>query len=223
MPWIGRIRGLIEAWYPGQEDGNAIAAILYGDVDPAGKLPLTFPRTATNIPTGTPRQWPGVNGDSTYSEKLDVGYRWYDAKNIEPLFPFGYGLSYTTFKLSHLSITPKRLDGAADTSGAEVKIELEVANTGARVGAEVVQVYVAQPEKNGEPPRQLRAFAKVGLRPGQNRHVVLTLNRRSFSVYDPVTHTWKVPDGTYGILVGTSSRDLPLHGEVAIQGGEISH
>ncbi len=216
MPWIDKIRGLVEAWYPGQEDGNAIAAILYGDADPAGKLPLTFPQTATDIPTGTPSQWPGVNGNSTYSEKLNVGYRWYDAKNVQPLFPFGYGLSYTTFKLSHLSVTRKRSSGVTNSAAATVQVEVEVANTGKRVGAEVVQVYVAQPQKNEEPPRQLRAFVKISLKPGQSKHVLLTLNRRSFSIYDPAAHVWKYPDGTYGIFVGTSSRDLPLHGNISI-------
>lgn len=223
MPWIGQVRGVIEAWYAGQEDGNAIAAILYGDIDPAGKLPLTFPRTAMEIPTGTSQQWPGLNGDSTYSEKLDVGYRWYDANKIAPLFPFGYGLSYTTFKLSHLSVSPKRVDWAANASDKNVQVELNVTNIGKRAGAEVVQAYVEQPVKNGEPPHQLRAFAKVTLEPGQSRHVILTLNKRSFSIYDPNAHAWEFPDGNYKIFVGTSSRSLPLHSDVRITGYAASH
>jgi len=222
MPWIGKIRGLIEAWYPGQEDGNAIAAILYGDVDPSGKLPLTFPRTATEIPTATRQQWPGIDGNSTYSEKLDVGYRWYDANNVRPLFPFGYGLSYTTFKLSQFSVTPKKIDWATNPSN-NINAELEVTNVGKRPGAEVVEVYVAQPEKNGEPPRQLRAFSKVFLQPGESKHVTLALNKRSFSIYDSTAHAWKFPDGTYKILVGTSSRDLPLQSTVVISSSPVSH
>jgi beta-glucosidase len=222
MPWIGKTHGLVEAWYPGQEDGNAIAAVLFGDVNPAGKLPLTFPRTATDIPTASPRQWPGVNGNSTYSEKLDVGYRWYDAKNVQPLFPFGYGLSYTTFKLSHLSVSPKRIGGPASLAGANVRVELEVANTGKRAGAEVVQLYVAQPGTNGEPPKQLRAFTKVALKPGQSKRVTLMLDRRSFSIYDSAAHAWKSPDGMYGILVGTSSRDLPLQGDIAVHNESVA-
>jgi beta-glucosidase len=219
MPWIGKIRGLVEAWYPGQEDGNAIAAILFGDVNPSAKLPLTFPRTATEIPTATPEQWPGTNGNSVYSEKLDVGYRWYDAKNVEPLFPFGYGLSYTTFKLSHFSVSPENLAWSTGAVDKNVRAELDVANTGKRAGAEVVQVYVEQPKVNGEPPRQLRAFTKVALKPGETRHVALTLNQRSFAVYDPTAHAWKFPAGTYRVFAGTSSRDLPLQKMVVIGGG----
>lgn len=222
MPWIGKIRGLIEAWYPGEEDGNAIAAILFGDVDPSGKLPLTFPRIATEIPTVGAEQWPGVNGNSTYSEKLDVGYRWYEAKNIAPLFPFGFGLSYTTFKLSHLSITPQNVDWTAGNPNENIRAELDVANTGKRAGAEVIQIYVEQPAGNGEPPRQLRAFTKVDLNSGERKHVILELEKRSFSIYDAAAHAWKFPDGTYRIFAGTSSRDLPLHSEVRISNGAIS-
>ncbi|HZC43101.1 MAG TPA: glycoside hydrolase family 3 C-terminal domain-containing protein [Acidobacteriaceae bacterium] len=226
MPWIGKISGLIEAWYPGQEDGNAIAAILYGDVNPSGKLPLTFPRTAAEIPTSTTAQWPGVNGTSTYSEKLDVGYRWYDAHHVQPLFPFGFGLSYTTFKLSDLQVTyttgqffalggtPKKISGVS--SGGVVRVTLNVKNTGKRDGAEVIQVYVEQPKKNGEPPRQLRAFTKVELKAAESQSVHLELSPRSFSIYDPGMHEWKMPAGEYKILVGTSSRDLPLQRDIAV-------
>lgn len=214
MPWIDKIGGLIEAWYPGQEDGNAIAAILCGDVNPSGKLPLTFPRTAAEISTSTTGQWPGVNGSSTYSEKLDVGYRWYDAHHVQPLFPFGYGLSYTTFKLSRVRVTPAKIAGGDST--ANVRVDLQVKNTGKREGAEVIQVYVEQPQKNGEPPRQLRAFTKVDLEAGQSKSVTLNLNPRSFSIYDPELEAWKMPSGRYEILVGTSSRDLPLQRDVEV-------
>ena len=214
--WVDNIRGLIEAWYPGQEDGTAIAAILYGDVNPSGKLPLTFPRTADEIPTSTAAQWPGVNGNSTYSEKLDVGYRWYDAHHLQPLFPFGFGLSYTTFKLSDLRVTPAKITGM--DSKTTVQVDLQVKNTGKREGAELIQVYVKQPEKNGEPPRQLRAFTKVDLKAGQSQSVRLNLNRRSFSIYDTDRHAWKMPTGEYKILAGTSSRDLPLQRDVEVTG-----
>ena len=216
MPWIDKIGGLIEAWYPGQEDGTAIAAILYGDVNPSGKLPLTFPRTAAEIPTSTAAQWPGVNGRSTYSEKLNVGYRWYDAHHVQPLFPFGYGLSYTTFKLSDLRVSPAKVTGM--DSKTQVQVDLQVKNTGKREGAEVIQVYVEQPERNGEPPRQLRAFTNVDLDAGQSKSVRLDLNPRSFSIYDLDLHSWKMPTGKYKILVGTSSRDLPLQREVDVTG-----
>jgi beta-glucosidase len=214
MPWLDKISGLIEAWYPGQEDGTAIAAILYGDVNPSGKLPLTFPSSADEIPTSTAEQWPGVNGNSTYSERLDVGYRWYDAHHVQPLFPFGYGLSYTTFQLSDLRVTPTKIAGTG--SKANVQVDLQVKNTGKRAGAEVIQVYVEQPAKNGEPPRQLRAFTKVELRAGQSESVHLELAARSFSIYDPDLHAWEMPGGEYKILVGTSSRDLPLWRNVVV-------
>jgi beta-glucosidase len=216
MPWVDKISGLIEAWYPGQEDGTAVAAILYGDVNPSGKLPLTFPRTADETPTSTAAQWPGVNGNSTYSEKLDVGYRWYDAHHVQPLFPFGFGLSYTTFKLSELRVIPAKVTAAELKSN--VQVELQVKNTGRRTGAEVIQVYVQQPEKNGEPPRQLRVFAKIDLRAGESHPVRLSLSPRSFSIYDRDSEAWKMPGGKYKILVGTSSRDLPLQGDVDVAG-----
>ncbi|MES2221427.1 MAG: glycoside hydrolase family 3 C-terminal domain-containing protein, partial [Acidobacteriota bacterium] len=219
MPWVEKLHGLIEAWYPGQEDGNALAAILYGDVNPSGKLPLTFPRTSDEIPTSTTAQWPGVNGNSTYSEKLDVGYRWYDAHQVQPLFPFGYGLSYTSFRLSDLRVTPAAISGT--DSKVNVQVDLRVTNTGKRDGAEVIQIYVQQPEMNGEPPRQLRGFKKIDLRAGQSRWVRLELNSRAFSIYDPDLHTWKMPDGKYKILAGTSSRNLPLRREIEVTDNQM--
>jgi beta-glucosidase len=151
MPWVHKVKGILEAWYPGQEDGNSIAAVLFGDVSPSGKLPETFPKAQGNLPTRTAQQYPGVNGHAVYSEGLEVGYRWYDAKNIAPLFPFGYGLSYTTFGYSGLSV---KANGGADT--ATVSFTLE--NTGNRPGAEVAQLYVGDPSSAGEPPQQLKAF-----------------------------------------------------------------
>lgn len=215
MPWVEGVRGIIEAWYPGQEDGNAIAAILFGDVNPAGKLPLTFPRAADKIPTSSPQQWPGVNGKSVYSEKLNVGYRWYDANGAEPLFPFGFGLSYTTFRLSRLEVAAARLSKGEGTVNATV----DVTNTGHRAGAEVVEAYISQPPGNGEPPRQLCAFDKVFLRPGETRQVRLTIAPRALSYYDTSERRWVSRAGTYRILVGTSSRDLPLRSDVTIAGG----
>ncbi|HKT10394.1 MAG TPA: glycoside hydrolase family 3 C-terminal domain-containing protein [Terriglobia bacterium] len=213
MPWIDQVRGVIEAWYPGQEDGNATAALLFGDVNPAGKLPLTFPRTADKIPTSTRQQWPGVNGKSIYSEKLNVGYRWYDATGNQPLFPFGFGLSYTTFRLSHLVIEPTSLGKAPSVIHGSV----DVTNTGHRAGAEVVQAYVSQPSGNGEPPRQLCSFARTYLKPGETSHVRLTISPRSLSHYDTSAHRWTLVAGTYRILVGDSSSSLPLHQDVIVK------
>jgi beta-glucosidase len=188
MPWINQVRAVVEAWYPGQEDGNAIAAILFGDVDSAGKLTVTFPLTETGVPTGTFQQWPGVRGTSVYSEKLNVGYRWYDATGIQPLFPLGCGLSYATFNLSHLIVTPAKLEAMAGRLTQSVRVRAMVTNVGHRAGAEVAQAYVEQPAKNGEPPRRLRAFAKVFLSPGQAKSVTLVLSPRSFSIYDTAVH-----------------------------------
>src|SRR4029077_17867253 len=132
-----QVKGVLEAWYPGQEDGNAIASVLFGDVNPSGKLPETFPRSQADLPTQTAQQYPGVNNHATYSEGLDVGYRWYDAKGIAPLFPFGYGLSSTPFGYSGL------LTRAAQPGNVTVTFALK--NTGSRAGAEVAQVYVGDP------------------------------------------------------------------------------
>ncbi len=214
MGWIASTRALIEAWYPGQEDGNAIAAVLYGDVNPSGKLPLSFPRTATAIPTARPEQWPGLDGRSIYTEKLNVGYRWYDATHTQPLFPFGFGLSYTSFRVSRLVVTPELLPSGRQN--ASIQVTVDVTNTGQRRGAEVVQVYVQQPAANREPPHQLRAFGRVQLEPGETKPVRLTLEPSSFSLYDTVAKHWIFPDGKYEILAGTSSRDLPLHASITI-------
>ena len=214
MPWIDDVAGVIEAWYPGQEDGNAIAAILYGDYDPSAKLPLTFPRSATAIPTASQQQWPGIDGESKYTERLDVGYRWYDATHMAPLFPFGFGLSYTSFRLTHLVVTPASVRAGNGAEGDEVTVRVDVSNTGKRDGAEVVQVYVAQPARNGEPPHQLRAFARVELRSGETKPVSMRLDPHAFSIYDTAERKWLSPAGTYEVLVGTSSRDLPLSRKV---------
>lgn len=212
MPWADRVAGIIEAWYPGQEDGNALAAILYGDVNPAGKLTLTFPRSEDAVPTARRSQWPGENGISIYSEGLEVGYRWYDATNTPPLFPFGFGSSYTTFALSKLRVPA---DSAPNSPG--VLVHVDVTNTGARAGAEVVQVYVAHPAADGEPPHQLRAFAKIQLQPGETKTATMTLDPESFMTYDPHTHRWVRGHGTYRVLAGTSSRDLPLAQTITIR------
>jgi beta-glucosidase len=208
MPWLDQVKGVFEAWYPGQEDGNAIAALLFGDVSPSGKLPETFPRSEADLPTRTAQQYPGVNGHATYSEGLDVGYRWYDAKSIAPLFPFGYGLSYTTFGYSNLV-----LRAASDGS---VAVSFSLKNTGTRTGAEVAQVYVGDPSTAGEPPKQLKSYRKVLLEPGQAQTVSLSLDPRSFAVWDTGRHAWVVPGGKYTVSIGSSSRDVRLSAPVSV-------
>ena len=213
MPWLSRVKGVIEAWYPGQEDGNAIAALLFGAANPSGKLPMTFPQSAAQTPTSSPQQWPGENGQVDYSEGLDVGYRGYDAQNITPLFPFGYGLSYTTFKFSNLTVSP----GSATSLGT-VHVAATVTNTGSRAGSEVAQLYVGDPAVAGEPPRQLRGFQKVSLAPGQAAQVHFTLTGHDLSYYDSSAGAPVVAPGAYQVYVGDSSAlsGLPLHGQFTV-------
>ncbi len=213
MPWIDSVAAVLEAWYPGQEDGNAIARVLFGDVDPAGKLPVTFPKSLADVPAASRARWPGEGGRVRYGEGLDVGYRWYQARHIEPLFPFGFGLSYTTFRLSGLRV--------AQAGGGSVRVGVDVTNTGARAGADVVQVYVADPAASGEPPEQLAGFRRVRLRPGETRHLEVVLGARAFAHWDAASGGRVVDAGTYGIGVGDSSADLPLRATVALQGGAL--
>lgn len=201
MPWAGRVRGIVEAWYPGQEYGTALAALLFGDTNFSGKLPVTFPRSLADVPAATPAQWPG----GAYSEDVRVGYRWYDAQATEPLFAFGHGLSYTSFGYSDLAVSPP------DAAGA-VAVSYTVTNTGSRAGAEVAQVYVGQPAATGEPPNNLRGFARVPLRPGEARRVTTTLDARSFQHWDD---GWRTAGGAYRISIGSSSRDLRLTAQVS--------
>jgi beta-glucosidase len=207
MPWASQVPAIVEAWYPGEEDGNAVAAVLFGDVNPSGKLPVTFPASDGQVPASTPQQWPGVNDTAVYSEGLDVGYRYYDASNLTPLFPFGYGLSYTTFSMSHLAVSRR---------GGKVVVTADVTNTGTRAGAEVAQVYVADPAAAGEPPEQLRGFARVTLRPGQTKQVTITLGQHAFQVWDSTAQKWTTAAGRYTISLGDSSANLPLHATVTV-------
>jgi beta-glucosidase len=212
MPWAGAVKGIVENWYPGQVDGTAIAALLYGDVGFSGKLPVTFPQSLADVPASTPAQWPGQNGTVQYSEGLNVGYRWYDAKNKTPMFPFGYGLSYTTFGYKNLTV------GTPDASG-NVAVGFDITNTGSRAGTEVAQVYVGQPSSTGEPPKNLRGFTRVALDPGQTKHATVTLNARSFQYWSG--SGWTNASGTNQILVGASSRDVRLTGQVGAPAGHV--
>jgi beta-glucosidase len=200
MPWINQVAAVLEAWYPGQEDGTATAAVLDGQVDPSGHLPLTFPAASSPSPVGTPGQFPGVDATVDYSEGLDVGYRWYQANGVAAQFPFGFGLSYTTFSLSEPTI---------HTVGDEVVARVTVTNAGARAGTAVVQAYLRYPETAGEPPDQLRAFAAVALGPGQSRVVDLTVARSAFEA--DLDGSEKTVPGTYSVDIGQSSSDLRIH------------
>ncbi|HWG60413.1 MAG TPA: glycoside hydrolase family 3 C-terminal domain-containing protein [Streptosporangiaceae bacterium] len=211
MPWLSQVAGVFEAWYPGQEDGNAIAALLFGDVNPSGKLPVTFPQSLADVPASTTAQWPGTNGQVQYSEGVNVGYRWYQAKNITPLFPFGYGLSYTTFALSNLAVSGT--DGRGDAT-----VSATVTNTGSRAGADVAQLYVGDPA-TGEPPKQLKGFSRVDLAPGASQTVQFTLTPHDLAYWDDASGSWQTPAGTYQIWVGDSSANLPLNAALSVTTG----
>lgn len=217
MPWIDKVPAILEAWFPGEEDGHAVAAVLFGDVNPSGKLPITFPKSLADLPANTPEQYPGVHGTAKYSEGIFVGYRHFDAQKIQPLFPFGYGLSYTTFACENLAVTPQNLSSNGDTEQT-VTVNLDVTNTGKRSGKSVVELYVGFPSTEAvpQPPEQLKGFEKVDLKPGQTRHVRLKLNPRSFAYWDTNTHGWKISPGTYNIMAGSSSRDLQLQGRLQV-------
>jgi beta-glucosidase len=219
MPWLDQIQGLFEAWYPGQEDGNAIAALLYGDVNPSAKLPETFPRSQADIPTQTPQQFPGVNDaqgvpQSQYSEGLLVGYRWYDAKQIAPLFPFGYGLSYTSFNYSGLKITPASAGAGVTVATASIA----VTNTGQRSGADVPQLYIAAPAATGEPPKQLKGFQRIDLAAGHTGQVSFPIDDRALSYWSTAASGWQVAPGCYAIMVGHDERDIAQQATVSVNG-----
>jgi beta-glucosidase len=207
-PWLAKTPSVLEAWYGGSEAGHALAAVLFGDVNPSGKLPCTFPRALADTPTqqGGARAYPGVDGTVHYDEGILVGYRWYDTKKIEPLFPFGFGLSYTTFTYSNLRV--------AATGPDTAEVDCDVTNSGSRAGAEVVQLYLkSRPSSVQRPEKELKGFAKVLLAPGETKTVKMGLNARSFAYYSTDKHSWEVDAGTYTILVGSSSRDIRLHAD----------
>jgi len=207
MPWLDKVKGVFEAWYPGQESGNAIARLLYGDVNPSGKLPVTFPTTMDQVPAATAAQWPGVGGQVRYSEGLDVGYRWYDAKNLTPAYPFGYGLSYTSFAFSHLHV-----DGNTLRENGKIRVSVDVTNTGKRAGSEVAQLYLSAPASVGEPANQLKGFQKVELAPRQTKRVSFELSAQDASYWNSDAQAWTLGAGHYTVHIGDSSRNLPLSG-----------
>lgn len=202
-PWAGQVKGIVEAWYPGQEAGNALARVLYGDVDPGGRLPVTFPVNENDAPTsGNPAQYPGVDKTVTFSEGVMVGYRHYDARGIAPRFPFGHGLSYTTFRYSGLEAGTK-------------SVQVTVTNTGQRTGIAVPQLYIGMPSPGvdvPQPPKQLKGYTKVTLAPGESTKVTFPLSSRSFAYWNEGAKAWKVADGCYRVMVGSSSREIAQTG-----------
>ncbi len=212
MPWLGSVSAVLDAFYPGETNGTALANVLFGKVNPSGHLPVTFPQSLSQVPASTPAQFPGVNGQVQFSEGLDIGYRWYDAKNITPLFPFGYGLSYTSFKYSELQVQ------APPQAGADATVTATVTNTGSRAGSDVAQLYLADPAGAGEPPRQLAGYKRVTLAAGQSTQVTFKVTPLQEQWWDTSANGWTQSAGTYGVDVGDSSAlaDLPLQGSFTL-------
>ena len=212
MPWINDVAAVLEAWYPGEEDGAAVAAVLLGDVNPSGKLPLSFPRSVDQTLAASPEQYPGVDGTVHYSEGLEVGYRAYAARNATPLFPFGFGLSYTKFSFAGLKVTQQ-------PGSANATVSFTVTNTGQRDGADVAQLYLGFPQidEGDEPPIQLKGFRKVELKAGESKSVELKLDARAFSYWSEKSHAWQVAPGEFKITVGDSSASTPLKSSVTIR------
>ncbi|MCW2930973.1 MAG: Beta-glucosidase [Actinomycetia bacterium] len=202
--WMSQVPAIVEGWYSGQEDGAAIAAILYGNADPSGRLPQTWPASESQLPTSSTDSWGNASTDM-FSEGIDVGYRWYQANDVTPLYPFGYGLSYTTFKFSNEQVTPTGTPGGTGT-----QVTATVTNTGSRTGDEVAQLYVGDPASTGEPPKQLQGFQKVQLKPGQSTQVSFTLDASNLRYWDSSANAWAVAPGAYQLYVGDSSADTPL-------------
>jgi beta-glucosidase len=216
--WLERVPALVQAWYPGQEGGTALAAILLGDVNPSGRLPVTFERRWEDNPvhdsyypeTGTNRV--------VYQEGVFVGYRGYERRGTKPLFPFGFGLSYTTFKYGNLAIKST----AAGASGGETgeppyEVSFDVTNTGSQAGAEVAQLYVGETQARvPRPAKELKGFAKVALLPGETKRVTVTLDRRALSYYDVKAKGWRAEPGSFDVLVGRSSEQIELRGQLAL-------
>jgi beta-glucosidase len=204
MPWIDKVPEVIQLWYNSQEQGNALADVLFGDVNPSGKLPTTFPVRLQDNPAYI--NYPGENGKVRYGEGLFVGYRYYDKKEVAPQFPFGHGLSYTAFEYGNL-----RLSADQVTPETGLEVSFDVTNTGKRAGKEVVQVYVRDLHCSlARPEKELKGFAKIELAPGQTKTVTLHLDREAFWFYDPARNGWVTEPGEMEVLIGSSSRDIRL-------------
>lgn len=243
MPWLPQARALIEAWYPGQDDGDVVANVLFGVTNPSGKLPVTFGNTAREAAYETEAQYPGIRVDNglgggqsgfepaglpqlttVYSEDLQVGYRWYQARNVQPVFPFGHGLSYTSFAYRDINVTSSNAGGRT-----VLTVNYTITNTGSRAGKEASQVYLTLPTEARQPSKRLVGFQKVELQPGQSQQVSVTLDcsasNHPFSYFRPADESrleawangaWVTPSGPFTVHVGTSSAQTPLQSQVTL-------
>jgi beta-glucosidase len=219
MPWAGQVSAILEAWFAGSKGSDAVANVLFGDVNPSAKLPVTFPISVADLPHPTivkppkqsiadfsqPEPWKQIAAglapfQLTYDEGVKVGYKWYDAGKKPVLFPFGYGLSYTTYSYSNLRVT----------AGANPQVSFTVTNTGDRAGAEVAEVYASLPAAASEPPKRLVGWSKIPLKPGESKEVTVEVDGKYLSIFDVKQHGWKLVPGEYGFMVGGSSQNLPL-------------
>jgi beta-glucosidase len=225
MPWVDQVSGIVEAWYPGTRGAEALANILFGDVNPSAKLPMTFPKSDADLPhpnlvkppkesedPGAAQHWDLILAGLPpfqvhYDEGLKVGYKWYDAENKPVLFPFGYGLSYTTYSYSGLKVT----------LGDKVTVNFTVQNTGNREGGEIAQVYASLPASTGEPPKRLVGWSKVWLKPGESKEVSVEVDRKYLSIFNVEQNAWQLVPGEYNIMAGGSSQSLPLKQSVTLQ------
>lgn len=207
MPWLGSVGAVLQSWYGGSAMGTALASVLFGDTDPGGRLPVTFPATASQGPAATSATYPGDGTTVTYSEDIAVGYRYYDRTNQTPLFPFGHGLSYTTFALGGMTAT-------WNTAAKALTVTVTVTNSGGRAGSEVVQIYAGLPAAADAEPRRLVAFRKLTLQPRQSTQLTITVPAQDLSVWKSAT--WTLVPGLYTVSAGHSSRDLPVQRTVTI-------
>jgi beta-glucosidase len=220
MPWVGQVAGILEAWYPGIRGGPAIANLLFGTANPSGKLAITFPRSDYQLPhpaiPAPPRpQTPlevilrtGPPFDVRYTEGLDVGYKWFDTRNLQPLFPFGYGLSYSKFAYSSLTTIMR---------SGKLYVRFSLRNVSSRAGAEIAEIYLSFPDNSGEPPKRLVGWTRVGVNTGESKTVSLTIDPLYLSVFDTRSDRWRIHPGLYKVLVGPSSRNLPLSASLRLQ------
>ena len=215
MPWLDRVQGVVQAWYLGSEAGNALANVLSGEVNPSGKLPFTFPKQLTDCGAHSFDRlcFPGDSIHEVYKEDILVGYRWYDTKNIIPQFYFGYGQSYTTFELSH-----PVSDDKSYLKTSTINMNVDVKNTGKVAGAEVVQLYITQ--KNApvlRPAKELKAFKKVYLKPGEKKTITIPVKVQDMGYWDEKTSNWKVDAGEYDLSLATSAGDIKFTGPITIK------
>jgi beta-glucosidase len=218
MPWVSRVSGIVEAWYAGSKGADAVANVLFGVVNPSAKLPITFPVSEADLPhpqlaVPPPPDATAAHSDVAkprftlnYDEGLKVGYKWYDAEKKPVLFPFGFGLSYTSYSYSGLKVAP----------GGKTTVSFSVKNTGSRAGTEIAEVYASLPASASEPPNRLIGWSRIALQPGESKQVSLTIDPKYLSIFDEVANGWKLVPGDYTFKVGASSRDLPLMTSVAL-------